>query len=355
MWNKYVKSENGSERKFKCANVDEFLNFLTKFPSNEIRNPRTTPSELIFRGHSDSRYKLIPNAFRSSSHGAPGDDFMWKLRAANDNDSRYCRSNFKPGHPAGAAYRSAELQVIAAFYSQADRAGLPLPHISQELHRELITGNPGALSAATLNANETFKNRTVIRDWPVTEIIPIIALAQHYGLPTRLLDWTWSSPVAAYFAASSCIKGGRISEDDDHFLSVWATVADQLQIPISDEQGHPAYIHQNHEKIFRLQPPVHSNPNQKLQQGLFTFSLDRVHSGGNPEDEVVTALKAQNELCDQDKPQFFQLLLPAHMAPELLKRLHTMGFMKARIIEGFAGVAASVRESVDLATTIWSD
>ena len=42
----------------------------------------------------------------------------------------------------------------------------------------------------------------------------LLAIAQHYGLPTRLLDWSFSPLVATYFA----VQGG----DTDHDAAIWA-------------------------------------------------------------------------------------------------------------------------------------
>jgi len=44
--------------------------------------------------------------------------------------------------------------------------------------------------------------------WLPDEILPVLTVAQHYGIPTCLLDW-WSRRafVASHFAASGAIRG----------------------------------------------------------------------------------------------------------------------------------------------------
>src|SRR6185437_10923389 len=47
------------------------------------------------------------------------------------------------------------------------------------------------------------------RDWPQDAVVPLMALAQHHGIPTRLLDWSDDSIAACCHAAESVVRGSE--------------------------------------------------------------------------------------------------------------------------------------------------
>src|ERR1700722_1625712 len=116
-----------------------------------------------------------------------------------------------------------------------------------------------------------------------------LALMQHYGIPTRLLDWTQSPYVALYFAVESEPQGvGRRSNHagtEEWCSAVWAIDLDFLEwkskelLPLIPDEPSARMEYLNglldrEEKplIVRIDP-LHGNERMFAQQGFFLWKL----------------------------------------------------------------------------------
>jgi hypothetical protein len=91
-----------------------------------------------------------------------------------------------------------------------------------------------------------------------------MALAQHYGVPTRLLDWTRQPYIAAFFAAESAKK--LLDDRKCDFaecLVVWA-----FYFPDLGRQDDEV---RKYAPISVVTAPKATNTNMKAQQGVFTL------------------------------------------------------------------------------------
>lgn len=253
----------------------------------------------VFRGQGDSRWKLLPTAYRDAS---------WKRTFSQlisggqepDSDARY------------RAIR--EAQYLDKFMSTADRAGLLLPDDTPALR---------TVARYRLHLDETV--------WPHVSIRSVLALAQHHGVPTRLLDWTWKPLVALYFATSWILENEGGSEAG----CVWAFEATSARI----ERPFPG---ESEPRIVMVSAPQATNRNLAAQAG--TFTLDLSHEIA-PLEDVVAGVNLEAESDEEDRRTLlYRLEFPASIAPAIMRLLEYENVCASTVYPGYDGVVKQLRE-----------
>jgi hypothetical protein len=269
-----------------CVTLDQFWNLVS--PIGELFG--RPHSKFIFRGQGNSEWRLVPKIFRPDVMGKYKRGIMATL-------SDYPGQFFF------------EWSLLHEFILHCDDRGLAIPGDSMDFRKYFEQNNITNIHGINSKL------------WPEEKVVPLMALAQHHGLPTRLLDWSNSSYVACYFAATSAVSN---SANDDEKLALFA-------IDLNE-------IHKIN-GIRHLRVPGSTSVNLSSQTGSFIL-VDNFGFRGEsftPNVSLESKLPAHIKILKK-------VTLPTSLAGDLLLRCHKFGVSAASVFPGYDGVVKAMHE-----------
>lgn len=202
-------------------------------------------------------------------------------------------------------------------------------------------------------------------DFPPVFHRPMYALAQHYGIPTRFLDWSRNSLVAAYFACVDIARQMNHPSKHKKLQSV-DKLPERFAIWALSEKFVNMVAHLWNPGVKLITVPTCSNPNLHAQKGLFTLVYYR-ESFPDYKDEKLPPerhLPSVNSLIqnvkdipyieidngdeevriEYDEPVLYKFTVPSTNARTLLRLLSLHGITAASVYPGHKGVADAIFE-----------
>ncbi|MDR3549069.1 MAG: FRG domain-containing protein [Candidatus Pacebacteria bacterium] len=256
--------------------------------------------KLIFRGQANSTWPLDPSILRGNNHPVHTQVLMKSYPQSSDFQI------------------IAEIGALKTFADHCDSSGLQIPGITTEFKRKYLD-QPNAIFNDVIASRKSHKY-----PWPLEIYFDLMSVAQHFGLPTRLLDWTRDPYVAAYFAASELVLKSEIANNSR--LAVWAL----------DIQELPKQL-----ELVRV--PSSGNQNIAAQRGVFTLLRQPYKIGQNFEGTPLLDEHMRNLVTVNGKQRLIKITLPQSECLKVIDLCSKYSVTAATLHPDFYGAAKATR------------
>ena len=183
-----------------------------------------------------------------------------------------------------------------------------------------------------INPNLYKETKNILDWWPIM---------QHHGAPTRLLDWTKSPYVAAYFAVNQQL-------DSDGIIWVLSVktlneIMNNTDSDLAESQTIQRFTQPNvPERIYEYSPMFNTD-RSIAQQSIFTVceNISSEHSS------II-----ENKFISSTNCSYFRIRIDKKLKPNFRMSLNLMNVRPATLFPGIDGIGRTFAELIDLHTTL---
>ncbi len=300
--------------------ITSLSDFIEKVVINRILYEKFEGS-FVYRGEGSDKYRLLPSALRP--------------------ETKFFINNCLQLIPNSESVQIfAEYSSIKKFCIEANRNGLAVGNCYPILNNSYD------------NEQEEFNfdrlEKGMYEKWIPEFLLETASIAQHSGVPTRLLDWSNNIMCALYFACNDAVRKLQSVPLDkakeiyfsDEKLVIWALNASVIQRVHYDKIGQD-----DCGKMKLFVPSANINQNINAQKGIFMYR--QIQKGGllnEPIDRTPYDDLMLDQFKSEKEPFLFKYTIQMSLLAKLYKYLDKCGINTASMYPGYDGIVKKIKE-----------